>query len=248
MPVDDIKPSEAMRHYIGNEQEQSKHHPTYGSFQGKHKYPSPKRGTNDVTSFMNIPQDELTPAVTEAIVSLMEEIDQLRHELDLTHGYEKMLSSSIDKHTDLPVLTRHALMREVMVLADRAKRNQTTCTFVYFQIRNFADIKKRFGLLCSDAVLREVAQVLKNRLRETDRIGTLGGEGFGIFMALSDKAHAEEKIKELSKTIEQTPVFYDGLMVDVKIAYGLYNLEESEDAKTILDGADKDLRSRFVTL
>ncbi|SCA55731.1 hypothetical protein MTBPR1_120037 [Candidatus Terasakiella magnetica] len=246
MPVDDIKRSEGLKPYVGNEQEQSSHRPAYGRFQGKRKYPAPRRGINDVTSFMNIPEGELTPAVTDAIIVLMEEMEDLREELAMTHHLEMKLSSSVDKHSDLPVLTRHALAREISVIASQIQRSGSAATFVYFQISNFSVIKERFGLLAGETVIREAAEILKTQLRETDRIGTLGGDGFGIVMALSDEKSALEKIRHLEKRVKQGPIMYDGHILDAEVAYGLHSLHLTEEVDVVLKEADKDLHRRFV--
>jgi diguanylate cyclase (GGDEF)-like protein len=246
MPVDDIKPSEPMRPYVGNEQGQSKNKPGYGGYQGKRKFPSSKRNVNDVTTFMGIPQEELTPAVSDAIISLMEELEELRSELSHTHSLENMLTDNMDKHPDLPVLTRHALGREIAIMCAHVARTQSHSSFVYFQIQNSLDIKRRSGLLAFESVMREVAEILKGQLRETDRIGTLGGDGFGIVLALSDTQQALDKVKKLEELSVQGPLMHEGHIIDVKVAYGIHALHAGEDVLAVLHGADQDLHKRFV--
>lgn len=245
MPIDDIKPSEALKPYSGNPGQSGKHSGRR-EYNEKRKYPPATRSLDDVTSFMNIPQAELTPAVTEAIISLMEEVDHLRTELSMNQMFEEKLSSTMDSHLDLPVLTRHALCREVSVIAARLERTETQATFVYFQIKNFAEIKKRVGLLAGEAVIREAAEILKGQLRTTDRIGTLGGDGFGILMALSDEESAERKVKQLAEMVRQGPIIFEGHMIEVEVAYGLHSLHTSEPIQTVLGSADADLHRRFI--
>jgi len=247
MPIDDIKPSEAIKPYCGNPGQSGKHSGRH-DFSEKRKYPPGKRSLDDVTSFMNIPQDELTPAVTEAIISLMEEVDQLRTELTMIQLFDEKLSSTLDSHLDLPVLTRHALCREVGVIAARLERTETQATFVYFQFSNFAEIKKRAGLLAGEAVIREAAEILKDQLRATDRIGTLGGDGFGILMALSDEVSAERKVMQLVDMVQQGPIIHEGHTIEVEVAYGLHTLHASEPVETVLAAADADLHRRFIRL
>ncbi|WP_417820368.1 GGDEF domain-containing protein [Terasakiella sp.] len=247
MPIDDIKATDALKPYSG-QSGQSGGQSSYGSFKGRHKYPPVKRTIHDVTSFMNIPQDELTPAVSEAIVSLMEEVDHLREELSMTHSFDEKLSSSMDRHMDLPVLTRHALCRDISVMTTRIGKTISSATFVYFQIANFAEIKKRAGLLAGDTVIREVAEILSGQLRETDRIGTLGGDGFGIVLTLSDFDASLVKIDHLVEQVQQGPILFDGRVMDVEIAYGLHSLHAGEKVDVILNEADKDLHKRFVRL
>jgi len=248
MPIDDIKPSDALHPYVGNEQEQNKHRPGYGGFKGKHKYPSPKRGLNDVTSFMGIPEAELTPAVTDAIISLMEEVDDLRSQLAHAHGHENIMAATADSHAELPVLTRHALVRELGVMSAHAERTGSPCTFVYFQIKNMQHIKDRLGLLACEMALRGSSELLIGELRLTDRIGTLGGDGFGIVLTLAEKVAALEKVKELVSKVEQGTVLWDGQRLDIQIAYGLHAVHPNEITSVVLNEADKDLHRRFQNI
>lgn len=245
MPVDEIKPSDALNPYIGNEQEQSKHRPGYGGFKGKHKYPPLKRGVHDIASFMGIPEAQLTPAVSEAIMTLMEEIDDLRHQLSHAHSHENILEATQDSHAELPVLTRHALVRELGVLAAHSERAGAACSFVYFQIKNMPLIKERQGLLCAEMALRGTAEILIGQLRLTDRIGTLGGDGFGIVLSLANKEAALEKVVSLIDKVVHGTVLWDGQRLELEIAFGLHGVHSGESVNDILNGADKDLHRRL---
>lgn len=246
MSIDDIKPTEAMKHYVGNDTMHDQHKSGYGGDKGKKALASAKRNVNDVTTFMDIPQDELTPAVTDAIISLMEELDDLREQISMSQNFEHMLSSSMDKHTDLPVLTRHALGREITLMCAFDHQSGGSSSFVYFQILNSSEIKARSGLLAFEAVIRESAGILKGQLRETDRIGTLGGDGFGVVLALTDPKQAIEKSKKLAELVQNGPLMHDGFVIDAKVAYGIHGLHENEEALSVLKAADKDLHRRFV--
>ncbi len=253
MPIDDIKPSEAVKPYMGNKADPKKRSFGKGGGQGHYggsasaSVQGGGEAVDDVTSFMNIPQEELTPAVSDAIISLMEEIDHLREELNLTHSFEDRLSHSLDRHMDLPVLTRHALVRELAIMAAHVGKTQTHSSFAYFQIANFAALKKQYGLLAGEAVIRETSQILKANLRETDRIGTLGGDGFGVVLALSDVAHSQQKLENLKVKVEQGPMFYDGYVLAVHVAYGVCAIHADQDVKEILKQADVDLKGRLLT-
>lgn len=248
MTIDKIKSTDALNPYVGNEQEQSKNRASYGGFKGKHKYPAPKRGLNDVTSFMGIPETELTPAVTDAMIALMEEVDDLRVQLAHAHSHENIMAATADSHAELPVLTRHALVRELGVLSAHAERAKSPCTFVYFQIKNMRQIKDHLGLLAGEMALRGVAELLIGQLRLTDRIGTLGGDGFGLVLPLADKKEALEKIKDLVTRIEQGTILWDAQRLDVQIAYGVHTVHPSEEVNAVLNQADKDLHRRFQSV
>ncbi len=245
MPIDDIKPMEPVKPYMGNDQGKNRDHSGFNGSNQDEKQSSSSKNIADVTSFMGIPQAELTPAVSDAIISLMEEVDNLRAELSHTHSLEHMLSDNLDKHADLPVLTRHALGREIAIMCAHVARTQSVSSFVYFQMANSNEIKKSDGLLAYEAIMREVAEILKNQLRETDRIGTLGGDGFGILLALSDPSQALEKIDKLVDLVAMGPLMHEGRVIDVKVAFGIHKLKENEPIEGVLNSADQDLRNRL---
>ncbi|MDV7340392.1 GGDEF domain-containing protein [Terasakiella sp. A23] len=249
MPIDDIKPTDAIKPYIGKKQNQKGRSYKQGTgYFGDSPYPnSDDQAMGDVTSFMNIPQEELTPAVTDAVISLMEEIDHLREDVAMSHSLEHKLSRSVDNHMDLPVLTRHALMREISVMAVHVGQSNSASTFVYFQIKNIGQIKTDYGLLAAEAAIRETAEILNVHLRETDRIGTLGGDGFGIILALSDQKQSFEKVNSLARLVMQGPIIYDGRILDLDIAYGLHPIQPGQEALNIVHQADCDLRKQMLT-
>ena len=154
--------------------------------------------------------------------------------------------SAFTEHLDRIVAEDANLVRELAVIAVHVGRSGSASTFAYFQIENIADIKKRFGLLAGEAAIRETAEMLKVHLRETDRIGTLGGDGFGIILALSDEKTSLEKIRKLTTVVEQGPVMHDGRVLDLKIAYGLHPIHAGVEALEVMQAADDNLRRRFV--
>ncbi|NVJ90553.1 MAG: diguanylate cyclase [Methylocystaceae bacterium] len=252
MPIDDIKPTEAVQPYAKKKRDNSgqffSHSKGEERFSANRGFPVEKRSVHDVTSFMNIPQDELTPAVIDAIISLMEKIDQLHEELSIVQSLEHKLSSHVDNHLDLPVMTHHALLREMAIAVGHVAHTQSPSTFAYFQIWNIVEIKARYGLLAFEAVLKATAHILKDHLREIDIIGTLGGDGFGIILSLSDEKNAKEKIIHLKEIVEHGPIMHDGRIIDLEISYGLHAIHPEEEVVNILTAADEDLHKNFVRL
>lgn len=245
MAIDKINPSDVVHAYGGKGHKQkqgafsSKNHEEAGS---ETSYEHFEEG--DETSFMGVPLEELSPAVTAALSRLVAQIDHLQEELRHIHALEQKLSASVDHHLDLPVLTRHALLREVQVMAHQAQRNSTSAVFAYFQISNLAQIKKQKGLLAGEAVLREAAQLIKGQLRQTDKIGTLGGDGFGIVLPLSTVEDANVKLAQLVQRVENGPLMFEGHVFSVVCSYGLHSLHLTEETEDILHSVDMDLRQR----
>lgn len=248
MAIDDIEPTDPMKPYKGTKQEKKgskKEAPRFSLEGAIRSYERLTHSENDAATFMGIPENELTENVSKAIIFLREEIERLKTEISHLHSFETILANSADKHNDLLVLTRHALMREVRVFCSSLQRSQAEGVFVYLQIRNLPEIKNEYGLLCADEVKKDTAIILKNHLRKTDKIGTLGGDGFGILLSLSTLEQARIKMESIINRMTSTPMIWNGLAIDIAYLCGFHNLEGDDDSAVILAMADLDRRSKL---
>src|ERR1051326_9543853 len=74
---------------------------------------SPGAAVTAAASVMGIPEAEFTPRVRDAIMTLMHEVDRLRHEVEQTRARLEDLAKAADQDMLLPILTRRAFVREV---------------------------------------------------------------------------------------------------------------------------------------
>ena len=74
-------------------------------------------------------------------------------------------------------LLNHSRLKEQLVVeANRAKRDHSSLAFAMLDIDHFKSVNDTFGHPTGDRVLKSLAQVLSQRLRKTDIIGRYGGE------------------------------------------------------------------------
>lgn len=67
----------------------------------------------DATSFIGIPQSELTPKVQQAFTALMGEVDRMRQELDESQPRIEYMLQLADQNTLAPVANRRAFVPEM---------------------------------------------------------------------------------------------------------------------------------------
>lgn len=85
-----------------------------------------------------------------------------------------------DSLTDLP--NRTFLQEELHFLLAQLKRNQTHSALLFLDIDHFKMINDSMGHLTGDEMLRQVAQRLKENIREGDVLVRLGGDEFVIVL------------------------------------------------------------------
>lgn len=106
----------------------------------------------------------------------------------------------------------------------------------------FKRINDTWGHPAGDAVLRQVAQVIRDEIREVDGCGRLGGEEFAIVLAGAAPAAAREFAERLRRTIADVCVAFEDANIRITVSIGVAALDvEDESADVALQRADRAL-------
>lgn len=197
------------------------------------------RQVEDVTTIMNIPENELTPKVRAAIMTLMAEVERLRRELQRTHKRLEHLEQLADQDSLAPIANRRAFVREMSRVMAYSQRYGAPSSVLYFDLNGMKAINDTFGHAAGDAALLHVAQTLIENVRESDIVGRLGGDEFGVLLVQADLEAAADKAEALAKAITDKPLVWQGREIPIEIAYGAYSFKPDEDVSTALANADK---------
>ena len=140
------------------------------------------------------------------------------------------------------VLNRRGLFNELKKKAFFCHRYNKHFYIIMVDIDHFKKINDRYGHKIGDEVLKEVAQRLKNQIRDYDIIGRYGGEEFLI--AVDNPIVA----KRLWQVIREKPFVIEGNTISVTISIGVSIFEppskKGEVEKTLtqaINTADKAL-------
>jgi len=194
-----------------------------------------------------IPAVELTPRVRRALDRLEAEAQDLRRELERARQRITELEDLADRDALTPVLNRRAFVRELARVLSFAERYGLTGSLLYFDVNGLKQINDRLGHAAGDAALGRVARILSKLVRDTDVVGRLGGDEFGVILAQSEGVVAAAKARELARAVQAEPVVLDGRPVRVKVAFGVHSFAAGERAKEALAAADRAMYLRKST-
>lgn len=192
----------------------------------------------DKTAFLGLTETDLTPAVQNAIKTLLTEVDDLRGEVSRLKGRLNEVEALADRDVLTPLLNRRAFVRELHRIGAFAARYGAPASLVYFDLDGFKSVNDRFGHAAGDAALREVADRLLANTRETDIVGRLGGDEFAVILVQADMETAQAKAETLRKVIEDSPVNLGDWSAPIRVSYGLRPVEPGSDPETALAEAD----------
>jgi diguanylate cyclase (GGDEF)-like protein len=94
-------------------------------------------------------------------------------------------------------------------------------SLVLIDLDHFKSINDRFGHQAGDAVLRHVAQLMRDAVRTVDLCARYGGEELALLLPQTGRDGAVELAERLRQMLEQRPVAHDGASIRVTASFGV---------------------------
>ncbi len=123
----------------------------------------------------------------------------------------------------------------------RAARHGRPLTLVICDIDHFKRVNDEFGHLAGDQVLKEVAQLLKNRIRPDDVIARYGGEELAIILPETDLAGGVRIAEDLRRMIAAQMFAFEADEIHVTISCGVAQLDPEWRSHDFVCAADQRL-------
>lgn len=198
----------------------------------------------DSAAFLGLTEAELTPAVRGAVQTLLTEIDDLRGEVGRLKAQLAELEGLADRDALTPLLNRRAFVRELSRVRTFAQRYGAPASLVFFDLDGFKGVNDRFGHAAGDAALKAVAERLSANVRESDMVGRLGGDEFGVILVQADHATAELKAAALAQAIEAEPIQFGDWTAPVHVSFGVRQISAEAEPEALLAEADAAMFAR----
>ena len=179
--------------------------------------------SDNIGQAIGIPAAEMSTNVRSAMVRLLDELERLRLELGETRSRIEYLERLADQDALWPRSPTGARSsRELGRSIAYSARHDVPSAVVYFRPQqDEADQRSSYGHARGDAALLHVANTLLKRVRNSDLIGRLGGDEFGLIMPNSDEdGRHGQGCTRIVEEICTTPIMAEGRpVVDRRRAY-----------------------------
>ncbi len=166
-------------------------------------------------------------------------LERLAAERDALTKRLEAAESLADRDTLTPTLNRRAFMRELHRTMSEVERYKAQAAVLYVDLDGFKSVNDGYGHAAGDAVLKQIARQLTDSVRESDVVGRLGGDEFGIILNRVGAEEARAKAYALSERIAATAMTHAGLTHRVGVSIGVHSIAIVEDPETAIARADE---------
>ncbi|MCC9000729.1 MAG: diguanylate cyclase [Candidatus Contendobacter sp.] len=142
-----------------------------------------------------------------------------------------------DALTDLP--NRSLFWDRLGQALRRAKRRESGAAVLWIDLDGFKSVNDSLGHAAGDALLQQVAQRLKNRMRDSDTVARMGGDEFSVI--LPDITESEDAVRVATELVASLTEPFDlpqgPARISGSIGVALYP-QHAETAETLTQYAD----------
>jgi diguanylate cyclase (GGDEF)-like protein/PAS domain S-box-containing protein len=156
---------------------------------------------------------------------------------------KKLADELIWRHANYDLLTQipnRRLFHDRLVHGIKAaQRAQQSLSLLFIDLDNFKEINDSYGHNVGDRLLIQVANRLKQCVRETDTVARMGGDEFTVILSqIKDTAYTAKIAENIIEKLAQ-PFMHDGqqLFISASIGVAIYP-QDSIDAHELLRHAD----------
>lgn len=140
------------------------------------------------------------------------------------------------------LLNRGAILQRAERAFRKAQSLDTNLSLFFIDIDKFKAVNDTYGHEAGDIVLRTVAQLCHDCLRENDLVGRYGGEEFVALLPGADAENAERIAERIRATVHSTRVQAAAQVIRVTVSIGIAEITDgSSDVSSLIGAADRAL-------
>ena len=213
--------------------------------------------TNDdkIGAFPLFSEEEITGCIVAK--SMIEKLS--KRDIDYLEQLTRQAAATINRANSYSTILQYATLDALTNLNNRrqfeirlgqeisiTKRQNNPLCAMMVDIDFFKSVNDTYGHAAGDEVLRTVASIIKQALRESDIPARYGGEEFAVLLPYTHIEEAKIVGERLRKTVESTPIIVniedqEPQTINVTISMGLAEYNQTETGEVLFERADKAL-------
>ena len=177
------------------------------------------------------PYCEADGAISGAVVTIR----------DVTEAYHlsKRLTYQA-RHDQLTgLINRQAFEEHLECAIDETANTSRSAAFCFIDLDQFKIVNDTVGHLVGDRLLKQVAKLLQQKVRQGDVLARLGGDEFGLLLKGCSLRRAERAAEKLVAVLNDNRFFHEGHIFEVGASIGITAINRyTQDVGKVMSQAD----------
>ncbi len=200
--------------------------------------------TPDIANVLGIPDNQVTPAVEQAIGRLMIRINGLTENLNDLRKLQAHMARNEGRDPFTGATSRPAFLQILENEMPLVGRDRTRRILLMCELANIDEILQRCEQGCKEGLFTYVRRIMADFIMPPHHLGYLGCNDFAALMYNVDEEDIWQRVDAITNWLELHPHIHQGRPIPVVPIFGLYRLKNGDTATSALNAADASLRAR----
>jgi len=163
----------------------------------------------------------------------------LLHDVTELRGLHRQMSYQATHDALTGLVNRREFEHRMAEAAETARRGEATHMLCYLDLDRFKIVNDTSGHLAGDSMLREVAKLLREAVRDSDTVARLGGDEFGMLLVGCPLDKARQIADDVCRSIAGYRFVWHDRVFNIGVSIGLIEIgREAGSVEQLLAAAD----------
>ncbi|MGB5346842.1 MAG: EAL domain-containing protein [Woeseia sp.] len=161
------------------------------------------------------------------------------HDVSELRGLTRQMSYQATHDALTGLINRREFERRLQEGMDQAHSEEVSHILCYMDLDRFKAVNDSCGHLAGDNMLREVATLIKDQVRDSDFVGRLGGDEFGTLLARCPIDKATQIASDICNAVSDYRFVWQDKIFNIGISIGLVQITQaSGNLEDVVSAAD----------
>jgi len=154
-------------------------------------------------------------------------------------GLARQMSYQASHDALTGLVNRREFERRLQEALDAARSGGTSHVLCYLDLDRFKVVNDSCGHLAGDSMLREVAALLKDAVRDSDTVARIGGDEFGLLLIGCPLEKARQISDDVCRSVSDYRFVWKDKIFNIGVSIGLVEIgRESGTVEEVMGAAD----------
>jgi diguanylate cyclase (GGDEF)-like protein/PAS domain S-box-containing protein len=161
------------------------------------------------------------------------------HDVTEMHGLTRQLNFQATHDALTGLINRREFEIRLQQALDSARIDKLQHALIFMDLDQFKIVNDTCGHIAGDELLKQVADLFANKVRNVDTLARLGGDEFAVLLEACPVQKAKQIAETLRKAVEDYRFVWEGKLFEIGVSIGLVPINPDSGTRTdILSHAD----------